>query len=69
MQRGEDSGRHNWYHWMSGGEPEGKKTTIAINVFDLMLLSMWNQDPGTPHYEWKEPTPNSEFATRVIGRS
>ena len=54
---------------MFGPEPDGKKTTVAINIFDLMLLSMRSHEPGTEHYEWKEPTPNSQFATRVLGRS
>jgi hypothetical protein len=67
LQRGEDSGRHNWFRWMAGPEPEGRKTTVAINIFDLILLSMRNNEPGTEHYVWKEATPNSEFATRVLG--
>ena len=53
---------------MTGPQPEGKKTTVAINIFDMMLLSMNNTNAGTPNYLWREPTPNSEFATRVIGR-
>ena len=67
LQRGEDSGRHNWLRWMEGPQPDGTKTTVAINIFDLMMLSMKNHDPGTKHYVWKEATPNSEFATRVLG--
>ena len=67
LQRGEDSGRHNWLRWMEGPQPDGTKTTVAINIFDLMMLSMKNHDPGTEHYVWKEATPNSEFATQVLG--
>ena len=54
------------YHWQNGPQPEGSKTTIALNIFDLMLLSM-NNATGTEKYSWKEPTPNSEFATRILG--
>ena len=52
---------------MDGPKPEGTKTTVAINIFDIMLLTMKNHDPGTEHYTCKEATPNSEFATRVLG--
>ena len=31
-----------------------------------MLLSI-NNAIGTDDYSWKEPTPNSEFATRILG--
>ena len=65
-KRGGDSGRHQWYRWQNGPQPEGSKTTIALNIFDLMLLSI-NNAIGTDDYSWKEPTPNSEFATRILG--
>ena len=65
-QRGGDSGRHQWYRWRDGPEPEGTKTTIALNIFDLMLLDMENA-VGSRDYSWKEPKPNSEFATRILG--
>ena len=39
-QRGGDSGRHSWYRWMDGPQPEGTKTTVAINIFDLVLLKV-----------------------------
>ena len=39
-QRGGDSGRHSWYRWMDGPQPEGSKTTVAMNIFDLVLLKV-----------------------------
>ena len=68
-QGGGDSGRHNWYGWEFGPEPEGKKTTLAINLFDLSLVEVINATEGTPDFCWREPNPNSEFCTRVLGMS
>ena len=66
LKRGGDSGRHQWFRWQDGPQPEGTKTTIALNIFDMMLLTMKN-GVGTDEYSWEEPTPNSEFATRILG--
>ena len=65
-QVGADSGRHTWYKWRNGPTPEGDRTTQAINLFDLLLLSV---DSGfaTPDFHWKEPKPCSEKGTRVLG--
>ena len=66
LKRGGDSGRHQWFRWQDGPQPEGTKTTIALNIFDMILLTMKN-GVGTDEYSWEEPTPNSEFATRILG--
>ena len=46
---------------------DGDKSTQAINLFDLMLISV---DSGfaTEDFHWREPKPCSEKATRVLGR-
>ena len=51
---------------MDGPQPEGGKTTVAINIFDLVLLKVENS-VGTPDYLWREPSPNSENCTRILG--
>ena len=54
---------------MSGPQPDGKKTTMAINIFDLVLLKVENAGPWAPEFCWREPLPNSEHCTRVIGNT
>ena len=54
---------------MSGPQPDGKKTTLAINIFDLVLLKVENAGPWAPEFCWREPLPNSEHCTRVIGNT
>ena len=61
---GADSGRHKWYKWRDGPVPEGDKTTQAINLFDLLLLSVTSEET---EFAWKEPRPCSEKKTRVLG--
>ena len=67
LQCGCDSGRHNWFKWSDGPQPDGTKTTCAICIYDLVLLSVVNA-VGTDDFEWREPSPNSEACTRVIGK-
>ena len=63
---GADSGRHSWYKWRDGPIPDGEKTTQAINVFDMLLLSV-SSGFATEEYSWREPRPCSEKNTRVLG--
>ena len=65
-QVGVDSGRHEWFKWSRGPTPEGEKTTQAINLFDLALLSV---DSGfaTEEFHWREPKPCSNTITRLLG--
>ena len=65
-QLGADSGRHEWFKWHDGPTPEGNKTTQAINIFDLMLLSV-QSGVDTAEFQWREPKPCSEKVTRVLG--
>ena len=39
---------------------------MAINVFDWALLTVTNAT-GTDPYSWREPFPNSEACTRILG--
>ena len=63
---GIDGGRHGWFRWSDGPQPEGAKTTQSIAINDLVLLKVYNAE-GTPDFVWEEPFPNSEEATRVAG--
>ena len=48
--------------------PVGDKTTQAVNIFDLLLLSV-KSEPGscdTEKFEWRESRPCSEKVTRVL---
>ena len=47
--------------------PVGDKTTQAVNIFDLLLLSV-KSAPGsdTEEFEWRESRPCSEKVTRVL---
>ena len=63
---GMDGGRHGWFRWSDGPQPEGTKTTQSIAISDLVLLKVENA-AGTPDFVWEEPFPNSEEATRVAG--
>ena len=65
-QVGSDGGRHAWYKWLSGQQPEGTSMTISISLYDCTLLSVQSM-PGTPRFEWAEPKPNSDRVTRVLG--
>ena len=65
MQAGIDAGRHGWFRWAQGPVPEKKNPTQSICLYDLMLLSV-KSSVGTPHYEWREPTPCSDKVTRVL---
>jgi hypothetical protein len=66
LKVGADSGRHGWYKWSRGPVLEGDKTTQAVNIFDLLLLSV-NSEPGTEEFHWRESRPCSEKVTRVLG--
>jgi hypothetical protein len=65
LQAGIDAGRHGWFRWAQGPVPEKKNPTQSICLYDLMLLSV-KSSVGTPHYEWREPTPCSDKVTRVL---
>ena len=66
LKVGADSGRHGWFKWSRGPVPEGDKTTQAVNIFDLLLLSV-KSVAGTDEFEWRESRPCSEKVTRVLG--
>ena len=68
MKVGADSGRHGWYKWSRGPVPEGDKTTQAVNIFDLLLLSV-KSVAGTEEFQWRESRPCSEKVTQVLGIS
>ena len=44
----------------------GDKTTQAVNIFDLLLLSVKSR-PDNEEFEWRESRPCSEKLTRVLG--
>ena len=46
--------------------PDGDKTTQAVTLFDFLLLSV-KSSFATEEFEWREPLPCSENATRVLG--
>ena len=62
---GSDGGRHAWYKWLAGQQPQGTSMTISISLYDCTLLSMESL-PGTPEYTWTEQKPNSDRVTRVL---
>ena len=53
---GMDGGRHGWFRWSDGPQPEGTKTTQSIAISDLVLLKVQNA-AGTPDFVWEEPFP------------
>ena len=46
--------------------PDVDKTTQAETLFDFLLLSV-KSSFATEEFEWREPLPCSENATRVLG--
>ena len=47
--------------------PVGDRTTQAVNIFDLLLLSVHSvPGSGTEQFEWRESRPCSEKVTRVL---
>ena len=46
--------------------PDGEKTTQAINLFDMLLLSV-SSGFATEEFSWREARPSSERNTRVLG--
>ena len=57
---------HGWYKWRRGPVPVDDKMTQAVNIFDLLLLSVESR-PGTDEFLWRESRPCSEKNTRVLG--
>ena len=63
---GADSGRHSWFKFVDGPVPEGTKSTQAILLVDMLLLSV-TSGFATEEYSWAEQRPCSEKNTRVLG--